>query len=65
MSFKHQPGLFQTTTEKSKGFESRASFAYSDFIGKVTSVIDQIVPMNEIQLKTTHMIGLMQKHMKK
>ena len=39
--------------------------AYSDFVGKVTSVIDQIAPMKEIRVKTTHLIGLMPKYMKK
>ena len=38
--------------------------AYSDVIGKVTSVINQITPMKEIRVKTTHRIGLTQKYMK-
>ena len=39
--------------------------AYSDFTGKVASVIDEIAPIKEVRVKAIHRTGLMLKLMKK
>ena len=39
--------------------------AYSDFTGKVASVIDEIAPIKEVRVKAIHKTGLMLKLMKK